>query len=105
MRIKPNAQIDVSSTENNHFNLSSGNCIPCLVRSIDSRVVFYFLLIKLNVQFQNIITKETIRLQNDLESEFIYQQLLSDIITEVLKTSKFSGVIRGFSDGICEFVD
>ena len=75
------------------------------MRSIDSRVVFYFLLIKLNVQFQNIITKETIRLQNDLESEFIYQQLLSDIITEVLKTSKFSRVICGFSDGICEFVD
>ena len=75
------------------------------MRSIDSRVVFSFLLIKFNVQFQNIITKETIRPQNDLESEFIYQQLLFDIITEVLKTSKFSGVIRGFFDGICEFVD
>ena len=105
MRIKPNARIDVSFTENNHFNLSSGNCIQCLVRSIDSRVVFSFPLIKLNVQFQNIITKETIRPQNDFESEFIYQQLLFDIITEVLKTSKFSEVIRGFSDGICEFVD
>ena len=56
-------------------------------------------------QTSNIITKETIRPQNDFVSEFINQQLIFDIITIVLKTSKFSDVIRGFSDGICEFVD